>query len=267
MAKEEAAAAKSPAPAASPAAQAATASPVEQKKGGHGCLYVILGCGGLLLLCCCISVFVGFFAPNAALKFLAGANSGPDTTLTRIKTSELAQAQTDLDNSLASQTDTNANTITIKISEKDVIVLFFGQLLGSNNIDKVGVKILPGQTKVQFELKALLDAANQQTSQSATGSVVPTTSADQYAAFAGIYSTITLGVSPDGKGFTVTDISTGNTIIDGLIPAAYKQSIEEQLATEMNNGFTTGLSSGASGVILDKIAFTSGYMEITLSQP
>lgn len=232
---------------------------VPAKKGGKGCLWLVLGCGALLLLCCCISTIIAVVAPNAAVKFLAGANTGPDSSLTRVTVEEGQAIDATLNDDLYSGSTSTGDQTTVFISEKQLLVLLNEGLKLEENVDQIAAKIEPGKLTIQVGIEALI-RAQENRNQDVTTTPVPTGS---YEFLKDVYVTVKISSSADQKSLIVDDVLTGNSIIDGLIPAEYKTQLKTQVQEALNNYFAGDTTT--SDFVVDKIEFKQDVMEITTS--
>jgi len=222
-----------------------------EKKGGFGfgkcCL---VGCVALLLCCICTIVFA-LIAPRVLVTTIIGGNRAPDPSLTRVlslsefKQLELTQAGDFLSGSQ------------VVLKEKDTITMIltnFGINSAANtateeNVKKIGVKFTPGNAVVEIDLglvASMFKSSNTAEVQNFDPKI-----------FDGINFSVTLGTSPDGKTLVINNFSTGNTILDSIIPAEFKANLMKSVQDKVAE-FLTG-ESGTQATF-EKIEFRQGEL-------
>ena len=137
--------------AATPVTQVVT---VETKKGGGAGKCILIGCG-LLLLCCCITIVLIVVASQMVIS----SGKGKDASLTRLATAaEVTQLVSDVDKQEG--TVGVDGSVTLSLSEKELLAIIVSSLKFEQTPDKVGLKITPGDLKLDVELGALINSFN-----------------------------------------------------------------------------------------------------------
>jgi len=200
----------------------------------HRTRNVLVTCGVLIILCCLIVCGVLIFAPSVITTAIAKASTGPDKSLTHIGTDEVSTVQTGLNTKLdneqsqLSSTQTG-QTISVKLSEKEFSYLLAKELNVSNNASQIGISADTGILKLEFPSSILLDSSSQNTD------------ANTKKLLGSSYFSLYLGTASDKKSLIVNKFSTGNTLIDSIIPAKTKSDLQTQLNDSLkkdNNGLT-----------------------------
>jgi hypothetical protein len=244
-----------------PAAPAAAAAPavsnvvyVEKKSGGNTGKCILIGCA-VLLLCCCITVVIGIFAPQALVGVIMGQNKGKDATLTRVTTTAEIQSLITAVNAKEGTLTAN-NTVILTLDEKELLALIVDGMQIQQTPDKVGVKITPGDLKMDIELGTVIRLIN---ASNTSGSQI-----DVGTAFDNVYGSLEFGTTADGKNLTIKKFSTGNSLIDSLIPADVIKSMEKGIQDQLAQSFSTG--EGGISIAIENITFSQGSVSIELKQ-
>lgn len=248
------------APAESTATVSATASPASTtstsstaapaaKKSNTG-KYIIFGCLALLILCCCVMCGLLLFAPSALGGALASATGGRDDSLTRIESADVAELEQsvetkeeDRDERVSQNADGDYE---VEFTEEEVLYII-SDSLQLQDPNELGLDLEDNYMKLEVGLKGLLESA------AAEGEEVDTSND----LLNDLYFSAELSNSADGKTVVVDSISTGNSLIDSLLPADMK--------TEFENSLNEGFQEGSANVELKKIEFKKDKIVFTYS--
>lgn len=236
--------------------------PQPVKKGGFGWGKCCLAGCIVLVLCCICTVVFALVAPNLLVKTIIGGNRAPDASLTRLTSlTEFGKLEAIQLNGMDSFK--TANDVTgdaqIVMNEKEIEVLILS-MMGVNtaqgtatneNIQKVGVKITPGKAFLEMDLGLLAPLLASS----------PDMQNFDPKAFDGVNFSVTLSTSADNKSFVIDNFSTGNNIIDSLIPAQVKTSVLESVQKSIEDSLTGGQGSE---VKINKIEFRQGELMLGL---
>lgn len=227
------------------------------KKKGMGCFtkFMIVSCFGLLL-CCCVTVVMAFVAPKLLVQYIAGGNTGPDTTLTRITASEVNTLITAIENKEASLSDDGY--LVMNLTEEEMLALLVDGMKITDDPGAVGVDIEDSYMKLEIELEALLTAMSEGSEQQ-----------QDFSALNEIYVSIELGTTEDNSLLTFEGLSLGNTVLDPIINSILTEEIKQGISKSIQDsisGQSTDPSLGDSGI--RKLVFIEDavemYMEIDL---
>ncbi len=224
---------------------------VTEKKGGGGGKCFLIGC--CLIISCCVLTICGL----GAMVYFGGAsvlssNKAADPTLTRIANQTEAEAAIEKlvtkENTIIDET---TGDVTMSLSEEELLAMVIDGMQLTSTPEKVGVKITTDSLKMEFDLGALVKALNETNSSSENIEI---------SGLDNIFAGVSLGVGSDGKSIVIKDFSVGNSVIDAILGASFKDSMNQSLKENFENTMLE------SGLVIQKIELQTGKVAISFSE-
>jgi hypothetical protein len=230
--------------------QEATASTVQsQKKGNKTGLYLLLGCLGLLIICCCTICGLLMFAPSAIGGAVASTTEGRDEDLTRISEDDITQLEDSVEEKESERdarvSQVGEDTYQVTFTEEEVLYII-ADSIGVKDPSAIGIDIEDNYMKLEVGFSELLESS------AAEGEQV-----ENAEFFNDLYFSAEMSNSADNSRIVVDDISTGNGFFDSFLP--------EDLLTEFENSLNEGFQDTSSGVTLEAIEFQQDAIVFTYS--
>lgn len=207
-------------PAAEPEVIVKEKTVVVEKKSGGGCKWLLLGCLAFLLVLCCLCCCLGVFAPNLlatnVAPLLQSTSLGKDPSLQRITENDRAtlEKQVEIKDQIAA---TQSGIVTVEYTEKELLYKFNSNA-DVEVLENLGLDITAGEMKMQFDMNVVVAQLGNQIPEEYRGLL------------SDLYPSIVVTPSAAGDSLEIKSLTTGNTIVDGLIADQINNEIEKGFA-------------------------------------
>ena len=221
-----------------------------KKKGGKK-IFLAFGCLSLLVCCfvCCVLFMV---SPQIMLRFFNNSSAGSDSTLVRITSSEVPDLRDSVDtkNEVNSSDRVRQNvdgTYVVTFTEKEVLYIVADSVNLSNKPEALGIRIKNNFMKIEISAEELVANAE------AEGEDVGV----NIGFVKDMFLSMEMSVDRTNPSrIKIDKVSTGNTLLDRIIPTTFNAELEDSLNEGLNQG-------GASSELVS-IAFKEGELEMVL---
>lgn len=220
---------------------------VVEKKSGGCFKWFTIGCIAIILLTCCLFCGLLIVAPSALSGIAASTTKGKDENLVRVDDQQVEELKKSVDgkNKLRDQEiKKDDKQVSITFTEEEFAYLLVDSLELQDNPNEVGVDLKPNYMKLEFGLKALLDKAQKD------GDISSGVNLDWGN---DLYISMEMSTIENGSKINIDKVSTGNSLLDALIPSDLTVDLENELNRALEG---EGVKLKKIEMEQDKVTFT-----------